>query len=263
MTDIVANSWQDALDHLYTDSWQPELRRYRSTLAFRGVPRADHGLRTGLAKIGEDPTAIEPHLLRNFVKYAEERPDTRHDSVWHWLALAQHHGLPTRLLDWTYSPLVALHFVTERADAFDTDGVVWCVNYSTAKRLLPGPLGEALRDEHSDVFTPELLARTIESLPALRDLSAEPALVFLEPPSLDQRIVTQYALFSFLTHAEADMGDWMAKHGEMCRRIVIPASVKWEIRDKLDQANVNERVLYPGLDGLCRWLKRYYERRQR
>jgi hypothetical protein len=261
LNEVIASNWQHALDLLYEDSWQPQLRRHRSHVAFRGVAHAEHGLRTGLARLGQD-SAIEHHLLRNFVKYVEERPDARHDSVWHWLALAQHHGLPSRLLDWSYSPLVALHFVTENATAFDVDGVVWCVDYQAAKSLLPAPLATVLQRGASDVFTQELLARAVESLSGLRDLSPAPALVFLEPPSLDQRIVTQYALFSLLTHVEAEMQTWVDEHPALCRRVVIPAAIKAEVRDKLDQANVTERVLYPGLDGLCRWLKRYYETRR-
>jgi len=261
LTEVTAHDWHDALSQLYAGSWQPQLHRFRSTLAYRGVARAEHGLRSGVARLGGDPATLEPHLLRNFIKYAQERPDVRHDSVWHWLALAQHHGLPSRLLDWTYSPLVALHFVTEDASAFDEDGVVWCVDYQAAKGKLPTTLRDVLECEHSDVFTPELLARAVDSLDALRRLGPEPALIFLEPPSLDQRIVTQYALFSLLTHVEAQMDDWIARHPDLCHRVVIPAAAKWEIRDKLDQSNMTERVLYPGLDGLCRWLRRYYERR--
>jgi hypothetical protein len=258
MSEHVAANWQSALDYLYADSWQPTLRRFRSTLAYRGVARTAHGLNSGLARLGGDADAIERHLLRNFIKYAEQRPDSRHDSVWHWLALAQHHGLPSRLLDWTYSPLVALHFVTEVPSAFEEDGVVWCIDYHGARALLPAPLKEVLERESSDVFTPELLARAVASLEALRDVAPDPALLFLEPPSLDQRIVSQYALFSLLTHAEAHLDGWVAQHPQWCRRIVIPAGIKWEIRDKLDQANITERVLYPGLDGLSLWLKRYY-----
>jgi hypothetical protein len=259
--EVVARSWQDALEHLYAGSWQEALQRYRSTFAYRGVGRLERDLRHGLSRVAESAPSVEQHLLRNFRKYAEERPEARFDSIWHWLALAQHHGLPTRLLDWTYSPLVALHFATEAPELMSDDSVVWCVDYVQAKGLLPQKLQDTLARECCDVFTPELLADTVSSLDELAALGDEPSLLFLEPPALDQRIVAQYALFSLLTTAEGDMSRWADAHAHICRRVIVPASVKWEVRDKLDQSNITERVMYPGLDGLCRWLTRYYERR--
>jgi hypothetical protein len=88
--------------------------------------------------------------------------------------------------------------------------------------------------------------------------------VFVEPPSFDERIVNQYALFSLMSSADASLDEWVAERTELVRRIVIPAELKWEVRDKLDQSNINERVLFPGLDGLSRWVARYFApRRQR
>src|SRR5207237_480825 len=56
--------------------------------------------------------------------------------------------------------------------------------------------------------------------------------------------------------------DWLDDHPDLCSQLIIPSELKWELRDKLDQANVTERVLFPGLDGLSRWLKRYYSPRR-
>jgi hypothetical protein len=199
---------------------------------------------------------METALLRNFRKYAHgEAPNA--DSVWDWLALGQHRGLPTRLLDWTYSPLVALHFATDNPADFDADGVVWCVNFVEANKRLPRKLRQILEQEGSDTFTVEMLG-AFETLRDFDALAADTFVVFLEPPAVDRRILNQLALFSLMSNPEGRLDDWLQRHPELCRRVRIPSQVKWEIRDKLDQANINERVLFPGLDGLSRWLARYY-----
>ncbi|RPJ51464.1 MAG: FRG domain-containing protein, partial [Chloroflexi bacterium] len=79
-----------------------------------------------------------------------------------------------------------------------------------------------------------------------------------EPPSIDDRITNQYALFSIMPDPTARLDEWLLDYPDLWQRIIIPARIKWEIRDKLDQANITERVLFPGLDGLSRWQKRYY-----
>ena len=255
--EIRVESWVELQVRLFEGSWNEDLGRFRSNLAFRGLEDADHGLATTLTRLGEGYDQLEAHLLRNFRKYAH-RDAVPVDAEWDWLALAKHHGLPTRVLDWSYSPYVALHFTTAEHLAFDRDGVVWTIDYVRAHRELPPELRKVLDDEGGNVFTGEMLARAAQGLAELDALSARPYLVFFEPPSLDDRIVNQYALFSLLSRATASLEGWLEHRPELARRIVVPAELKWEIRDKLDQANVTERVLFPGLDGLSRWLARHY-----
>ena len=254
MHEIRPGSWTELLEELFAESWRPELRRFRSQFAFRGRNDAAEDLSTSLQRLGGD-AAIEGHLLRNFRKYAQPAA-VPSDSVWNWLALAQHHGLPTRLLDWTYSPFVALHFATADVSRYERDAIVWMVDYVSAQREAPEPLLAALREEGMDVFTAELLATVAPGRRELEELGD--FVVFLEPPSINPRIVNQYALFSSMSRADATLDAWLAERPELARRVIVPAELKWEVRDKLDQANVTERVLFPGLDGLSRWLGRYY-----
>lgn len=260
MNEVRAESWEQLHELLYAESWQEGLRRHRSAWAFRGRADAGEDLRTSLLRLGGEPEQLEGHLLRAFRRYAQ-RTDVPFDSTWNWLALAQHHGLPTRLLDWTFSPYVALHFVTGSLHRFDLDGVVWCVDYVRVHELAPKALRERLGEEGAQVFSPDVLEEAVGGLRELEQLSRDPFVVFMEPPALDDRIVNQYALFSLVSHARTRLDSWLESHPDLVRRIVIPAGLKWEVRDKLDQANITERVLFPGLDGLSRWLARYYSPR--
>jgi hypothetical protein len=251
--------WLDIVDELYHGSWNPSLQRFRSPYAFRGASSAEHTLASSLLRLSAeraDVRRVELALLRNFRKYALSEV-ARQDSIWDWLALGQHRGLPTRLLDWTYSPLVALHFATDDPNTFNRDGVVWCVNFVEANKQLPPRLRRILDHEASDTFTVEMLGefRSLKQFDALR---RDPFVVFMEPPAVDRRILNQLALFSLMSSPTARLDQWLERHPKLCRKVHVPAKLKWEIRDSLDQANVNERVLFPGLDGLSRWLARYY-----
>lgn len=257
MEEIRIHSWNELQEALFQDAWNPEIERFRSRYAFRGLSDADYPLETTLMRLGGKYVELERHLLRNFRKYAH-RDVVERDSLWHWMSVAQHHGLPTRLMDWTYSPFVAMHFALANLEKYDADGVIWAANYFKAHELLPDRLKHALELEGANVFTVGMLSREVPSLHELTRMQAEPFTIFFEPPSIDDRIVNQFAFFSIMSDPTARLDRWLARHPSIWRRIVIPADLKWELRDKLDQANITERVLFPGLDGLSLWLKRQY-----
>jgi hypothetical protein len=257
MREILVNSWNELWDAFFIDSWQPEILRHRSPYVFRGMEDASDRMQTSLMRQGGDFPQLEGHLLRNFRKYAEPSLVAQ-DTIWHWLSLAAHHGLPTRLLDFSVSPLVAAHFATRHTRHFDRDGVIWAVNIRTVHQLTPAVLKEQLAEEDAWYFTAEMLARAASSLQEFDALSGDPAVLFYEPPSIDARITNQYALFALVSDPTLALGDWLNQHPDLFYRILIPAEFKWEVRDRLDQVNITERVLFPGLDGLSQWQKRYY-----
>ena len=259
MSDIRISSWLELQETLFRGSLQPSIQRFRSSYVFRGAPKVTHGLETSLQTGGF--VHHEHHLLTSFRKYATRHP-VHGDWVWNWLSLAKHHGLPTRLLDWSYSPYVAMHFATHDLHTFDQDGAIWCVDFTKTNEVLPRKLRAILREDDANIFTTEMLNRVATSLGEFDALSSNDFVLFFEPPSLDDRIANQFALFSLPSRADLQLEELLRRREGTYQRVIIPAALKWEIRDKLDQANITERVLFPGLDGLSQWLKRYFTTRK-
>ncbi|WP_242509303.1 FRG domain-containing protein [Natrinema altunense] len=120
-----ADTWTELQRLTAEEMWMGDIGRHRSPYVFRGVSDESFSLETSINRfVGESGEwHLEPLLLRNFAQYARSEIDAPR-SVWHLLAIAQHYGLPTRLLDWSYSPLVAAYFATRSGDT-EHDGAIW------------------------------------------------------------------------------------------------------------------------------------------
>ena len=284
--EFVADEWAKLQRLLFRNSWDEDIGRHRSPYVFRGTTNTEYSLETSLQRFVGDSGDwdLEVQLLMSFRQYARQEID-QPESPFHLMALAQHHGLPTRLLDWTYSPTVATFFAADGSR--DSDGVVWAVDYRAAHQRTPEFFRDFLTEWGTDMFNANMLydlmriviqrsnaddslladRRTIPMLD-VRDVieefskqKDEDYLVFFEPPSIDQRIVNQAALFSSMANPRTAVDDWLEQHPELFWKIIIPGERKLEFRDKLDQANINHRTLFPGLDGIAAWLKEYYRPR--
>ncbi len=255
--DFTPSNWNELIQMLYDIPKDRDLNRYRSDYFYRGLGDASWSLESSLMRLGGDYHKVEGALLRNFVKYAElgALPS---DNFWVQLAIAQHHGLPTRLIDWTVSPQVALHFATAELEHYEKDGVIWCLDANRSRRDLPKEFWKILDDEYAYLFSAEML-KNIKSFREFDKYGQDKDFIlFFEPPALDARIVNQGAILSAMPGVQTRLSDYLHRNPDLYQRIIIPRELKWEIRDKLDQDYITERSLFPGLDGLSRWLKRRY-----
>src|SRR6185436_10102376 len=130
----------------------------------------------------------------------------------------------------------------------------------------PDILKEKLKEKNHLGFATnelkELVGDSIEHIKSFTKSNGN-GLIFFEPPSIDERIVNQFAMFSFMLDPDTDKLAWLNQHPTLYKRIIIPKELKWEIRDKLDQANISERIIYPGLDGISKWLARWYSEKNK
>lgn len=258
--DVPVRSLGELIDALTPAEPDPATGRRRDTGVYRGADASSHPLLTSLDRLGgTDPphtkAHLEAHLLRNFIRYSRPHLPAQPSNEWEHLVVAQHHGAPTRLLDWSYSPLVAAFFAT-RDLAPSGPRAVWRLDWQRVHAAFDLPplalLIEDLLDlfEESGRFTPWRLFKK----------STPPFACMIEPPSLDARIIAQAAVFTLCSDNSQPFDRFLQDQGlaDALTRFVIPSEAVAPLRDQLDLAGFDERRLFPGLDGVAASLRHYY-----
>jgi hypothetical protein len=259
--ELEIKSLGDLIDKVTPTEPDPVTGRRRDSGVYRGAADANRPLLTSLDRLGGvDPPhtkgGLEGHILRNFIRYSRPYHSTAPANEWELLVSAQHHGLPTRLLDWTYSPLVAAHFATIGGIG-GVDRAVWRLDWKRIHREFKFPeLALLIEDLH------ELFGRDGHFTPwALFERDEErPFACMIEPPSLDARIVVQAAVFTLCSDKSRPFDDFLERHGlgDTLTKMIIPADEVGRVRDQLDLVSVDERRLFPDLDGVAAQMRRYY-----
>ena len=242
--------------------YRPELKRHRDLHIYRGMSNADFKLTTSLRiNCKSKSKELEMPLLHNFTKYAVLEEPIMEGNVWKQMILGQHHGIPTRLMDWSFSPLMALHFATTEDDLDEMDAhdaVVWKIDVHELHNRLPENYQKVMKKYSTTVFSMNMLEEACESPEQYdRDMKMDNMLV-MEPPSLDRRIISQYSFFSIVPNDMQDIEKFLDTNTHKTVRYIIAKELRWQIRDFLDHQNITERIVYPGLDGLAQWLGRHY-----
>lgn len=227
---------------------------------YRGQNKADYKLSSCLRRsFCSEYEHNEKRLLINFQKYGQSIEPHLCDSVWHNMIIAQHHGIPTRLLDFSVSPLVALHFALTDINSND-DAALWAISHVKLHNILPIRYKKLLKENMGRSFTAEMLEELKISIFEYNRDMGNSSLLFLEPPSIDARIVNQFSHFALIPDMLDPLDDYLMQLSipHIAYKFIIPSKNKRVFRQQLDTVNITERTLFPGLDGIASYLSRRY-----
>ena len=198
---------------------------------FRGQSDQDWPL---IPKVGRSPLDNDKGLGRGNLFVWEQKAvafETLPDNPWERMAIAQHHGLATRLLDWTYNPLVALYFSANEFSERDGGVYVYSPN--------------SFVDPQTNPF----------------DLPSEVTGLYM-PRNITPRIHNQSGIFTYHSNPKAPLPieqmEGFTQPKSNLSRITIKSEWKPALLDTLDTFGINQAFLFPGLDGLSRHINWKY-----
>lgn len=233
-------------------------RSKRIPIWYRGSTTTSHAL---VPSIGRSPYEItyERALINAFKQNAVQFVDQRPPSEWEWLFLARHHSVPTRLLDWTESPLIGLYFAVNAADGSSRnekrDGALWLLLPTELNRYANISLPDARalpmfedNDQHLANYLPSKLASEQQT-------RLTPAAGIAIRHS--KRMQAQHSVFT-VTHRDQTSIESLGKGGHI-GRYIIPAGAKGRIRSQLDALKIDRLSVFPELDNAARIARRPYD----
>ena len=258
--DREVNNIAELLARLHEDQQildQSDLPNPLRAIWYRGLTDVQHDL---VPTMYRPKTVVEGRnewfLMNRFKQNAHQFLDSRPQGEWEWLLLMRHHGLPSRLLDWTESPLVALFFAlytpNEPDPTIDTDGSIWCLLPSVLNEFsnVPDPstlpmltdeIGRrGTTDEIVEIYKPSRIDwNTPASPPPLGGISIRTS----------RRIQAQQGVFTI--HHVSPTPLEQISDGRHVWRLIIPKGKKKTLAEELGRLHINSLSIYPELDNVA------------
>ncbi|KAA3609353.1 MAG: FRG domain-containing protein [Planctomycetota bacterium] len=208
---------------------------------FRGQP-TDAPLLPKIGRLKGSTIIMEEALLEIFTNRVHpflSETYQKPSNLWEWLALGQHHGLPTRFLDWTANPLVALFFACNKDRK--RDGIVVKLNHVS-------PVGlNTLRINQ--------LEKEFPSGPIRQSDENANSFIF-EPPYFSKRIPAQAGQLMWFSKPQAPAQIMPCDNGTSSNKLIVPCHLKVNIQTLLlERFMIGYTSLFPGMDGLCKDLE--------
>jgi len=196
----------------------------------------------------------EERLIESFKRQSLPFLETMPGCHLNWLAVAQHHQLPTRLLDWTRNPLIALYFATTNRGRYhepeewsDVYVFMWEISETADSERYMLPL------DRVQTMVPLGKGRIGDP-----QTETDHGVHVFTPPTLSSRIASQEGLFSFgEVLGETPFPEYAEEAGLDLTRIRVEGGARLDILKHLNRLGVETGKLFPDLPGLCahqRWV---------